>query len=325
MKQKRFVVTGGAGFIGSCVLWRLNTQGYNNILVVDQIDDERKKKNLENKKFKDYLDKIEFLQSVQAGKYSHDFDCIIHMGACSSTTLQDEAYFKSNNFDYSVALASFALSHNVQFLYASSAATYGDGSQGYSDSDQVTPTLQPLNLYAWSKQQFDMWVLDNNVSDKVAGFKFFNVFGPNEYHKDDMRSVIAKSYHAVKQNGVIQLFRSYNAEYRDGEQKRDFIYVKDAVEIVQFFVEHSDKSGIFNVGTGTARTWNDIACILFSHCNRTPNIKYIDMPATLQKRYQYFTEADLTKLRAAGYEKPLFSLEEAIGEYCSYLENTVYL
>ncbi|HEO63780.1 MAG TPA: NAD-dependent epimerase/dehydratase family protein, partial [Candidatus Omnitrophica bacterium] len=216
------ILTGAAGFIGSCILWDLNRQGISDIIAVDYMDDSGKSKNIQDKKFKDYLDRDEFLSALEEGRLSKTVDCIIHMGACSSTTLQDEGYFRKYNYEYSQSLCKWSISNKARFLYASSAATYGDGSFGYSDEDETTRKLKPLNLYGKSKQMFDLWILDNMLADKVAGFKFFNVFGPNEYHKGEMRSVVAKKFNDVKRQGKISLFKSDNPEYNDGEQKRDF-------------------------------------------------------------------------------------------------------
>jgi len=316
------ILTGGAGFIGSCILARLNEQGREDIVVVDHIENgEVKRKNLEGKKYTDYMDKTDFIQQVRKDATFGPIEAVIHMGACSSTTLTDAKYYRENNFEYSCHLTRWSLHHDARFIYASSAATYGDGSLGYSDDDKVTRRLKPLNLYGDSKQKFDLWVLGNTLQDKIVGLKFFNVFGPNEYHKDDMRSVVAKSYDRVVEKGRMSLFRSYNREYKDGEQKRDFIYVKDAVDVVMFFLERPHVNGIYNVGTGEARTWNDLANALFAAVDKKVHIDYVDMPAELKSKYQYFTEAQMTKLRAAGYQKPFTPLEEAIRDYAGYLKD----
>jgi len=247
------------------------------------------------------------------------------MGACSSTLVQDADYFNKNNFQYTRDLAVWCVNNGVIFLYASSAATYGDGALGYSDEDGNTLKLKPLNLYGKSKQDFDVWALQNNYLNKITGFKFFNVFGPNEYHKADMRSVVAKSFEEVVRDKKIKLFKSYKSEYRDGEQKRDFVYVKDAVDVVCYFLEHPDKCGIFNVGTGQARTWNALAESLFDALHLPLNIEYIEMPELLKTRYQYFTQADLAKLRAAGYTKDFMPLKTSVKDYCSYLKDHSFL
>jgi len=320
------ILTGGAGFIGSCVLAGLNALGREDILVVDHIADEPlKENNLKNKKYKDYLDKSVFLEKVLAQQAPQGVEAVIHMGACSSTLIQDPEYYRVNNFEYSRHLARWAMDQNIRFIYASSAATYGDGSKGYSDADEVTPALQPLNDYGKSKQDFDCWVLDNGFQHQFVGLKFFNVFGPNEYHKKDMRSLVLKAYPRAAAEGRIALFKSYNSQYRDGEQKRDFIYVKDAADVVLYFWGHRNVSGIFNVGTGRARSWNDLARALFSGIGKPGTIEYKDMPEVLRGQYQYFTEADMTKLRECGYRKPFTSLEDAVADYVTYLKDRRHL
>ncbi len=314
------VVTGAAGFIGSCVVARLNELGRQDILAVDHLDDDLKKVNLQSKKTAAYMDKAEFLSRIKSNTLTEPVECLIHMGACSSTTLTDAQYYEENNFLYSQSLAEWAFKHRVRFIYASSAATYGDGSLGYDDTDAVTPALQPLNLYGWSKQKFDVWVLKNNHIGQVVGLKFFNVFGPNEYHKADMRSVVAKSFGLVQAEGRLKLFKSYKKEYADGEQRRDFIYVKDAVDVVIFFWQNPSVTGIFNVGTGKARSWNDLARAIFAAVGKPVQIEYFDMPDSLREKYQYFTEANVTKLRQAGYQKPFHSLEAAVKDYVGYLQ-----
>jgi len=319
------VVTGGAGFIGSCLLWKLNTYGISDIIVVDELDSSEKWKNLRGKRFEDYLDKKAFLDYVSKGMLDTTIDCIIHFGACSSTTETNAAYVMENNYTYSKKLAEWAIKNNKQFLYASSAATYGAGEHGYSDKDDITVSLVPLNMYGYSKHAFDVWVLKNNLQKKVVGFKFFNVFGPNEYHKGDMRSMVHKGYHQIKTNGTIRLFKSYKKEYADGEQKRDFIYVKDAVEIIWYFLNHPEQTGIVNIGTGNAHTWNELAHALFKALSLKPRIEYFDMPEILQDKYQYVTEADVTKLRKAGFTAYFCNFEDAIKDYVSILETTHYL
>lgn len=313
------VITGAAGFIGSCIVAKLNDRGLEDLILVDHLHDGLKEKNLEHKRYLRYYDKRDFLGRVKQNQLDASLKCIIHMGACSSTTLQDERYFLENNYAYTRTLARWALDHRVRFIYASSAATYGDGSAGYKDDEETIRRCSPLNLYGQSKQKFDQWVLDEGAIDKVAGLKFFNVFGPNEYHKGDMRSIVAKAYQRVVEEGAMSLFKSYTAEYGDGEQKRDFIYVKDVVDIVLFFMDHPRINGIFNVGTGEARTWNDLARALFAAAGKLPRIEYIEMPEVLRPRYQYFTQADMTKLRNAGYTKPFTKLEDAVADYVRYL------
>ncbi len=319
------ILTGAAGFIGSCILSRLNALGWDDIYLVDQLNDESKKRNLENKKFKKFVDKREFLNFVKGRQINVPVEALIHMGACSSTMLQDAQYYEENNYEYTRILAQWALEHRVRFIYASSAATYGDGSCGYKDDEATIRRCKPLNLYGRSKQKFDEWVLDHAVINQVAGLRFFNVFGPNEYHKGEMRSVIAKAYERLIREGKISLFKSYKKEYADGEQKRDFIYVKDAVDVVMFFLENPKVNGIFNLGSGKARTWNDLAKSLFAAVGRPAHIEYIDMPEHLRAQYQYFTEADMARLRQHGYKKSFTPLEEAVRDYVQYLKHHAYL
>jgi ADP-L-glycero-D-manno-heptose 6-epimerase len=321
------VVTGAAGFIGSCIVARLNDVGREDLLLVDEFSgpSDIKNANLKNKKFLRYCDKDDFLKEVRENKIDASVDCVIHMGACSSTVLQDADYFEKNNFRYSRDLALWAGDHKARFIYASSAATYGDGSNGYSDDDGSIRRCRPLNLYGESKQKFDLWVLNEKLIDKVAGLKFFNVFGPNEYHKAEMRSVVAKAYPQAVKEGKMTLFKSYKKEYADGEQKRDFVYIKDAVDIVMYFFDNPGITGIYNAGTGHARSWNDLARALFAAIGKTPRIEYVDMPEILRPRYQYFTRADMTKLRQSGYTGPFMELEEAVKDYVGYLENQRYI
>ncbi len=315
------IITGAAGFIGSCITAKFNELGRKDLILVDHLNSDLKKKNLSNKKYAQYYEKDKFLDLIIQDNIKEKITCLIHMGACSSTVVQDAEYFRTNNLEYTKTLAQWALKHGVRFIYASSAATYGDGSMGYCDDEESIKKCQPLNLYGQSKQDFDLWALENQLLDKMTGLKFFNVFGPNEYHKGGMRSVAAKAYGKVMEEGVMKLFKSYNEDYADGEQKRDFIYVKDVVSVVMFFVGHPLINGIFNVGTGEARSWNDLAKALFKAVEKPVNIEYIEMPEILQGKYQYFTQADMRKLHERGYTKPFTSLEEAIKDYVVYLKD----
>jgi ADP-L-glycero-D-manno-heptose 6-epimerase len=316
------VVTGGAGFIGSAVVWKLNSEGVNDILVVDDLGTSEKWKNLVALKYEEYLHKDDFIEMVCGDSLPFDVSGIIHMGACSSTTERDADYLMENNYRYTCILAEWAVKSDVRFIYASSAATYGDGTSGFSDEDQPTQDLRPINMYGYSKQLFDLWLFRNKLESKVAGIKFFNVFGPNEYHKGDMRSVVHKAFGQIKETGKVRLFKSHRPGFKDGEQKRDFIYVKDCVEVVWWLLRNREINGIFNLGTGNARTWNALVRGVFSAVNLEPEIEYIDMPESIREQYQYFTEATMDKLRSAGCPVDFRSLEDAISDYVvNYLEN----
>jgi len=320
--MKKIIVTGGAGFIGSCLVAGLNARGYNDIIVVDHWDEEGlKRRNLTGKKYIAYYDKAEFLKLVLSGNAPEDVDGIFHMGACSSTTGLDRDYYMKNNFEYSCVMAKWADGLGARFIYASSAATYGDGENGYSDAPDSIARCRPLNFYGESKQLFDEWIIKNGLYGRVAGLKFFNVFGPNEYHKGDMRSVIAKAYDRVVSEGKMILFKSCRSDYSDGEQKRDFIYVKDVVAVMLFLMQNSSVNGIYNVGSGHARTWNDLASALFSAVGKPRVIEYIPMPEILRSKYQYFTQADMSRLCQAGWNGPGMSLEDAVKDYVLYLKD----
>ncbi|PJA95934.1 MAG: ADP-glyceromanno-heptose 6-epimerase [Ignavibacteriales bacterium CG_4_9_14_3_um_filter_34_10] len=320
------VVTGGAGFIGSAIVWKLNQLGEKEIIIVDELGQDDKWKNLTGLNFIDFYHKDDFISMVMDGNLPFEVETLIHMGACSSTTEKDADYLFDNNFRYSQELAKFSLTHRAKFIYASSAATYGDGSDGYSDNEKLLFNLRPLNMYGYSKQLFDAWLYKTGVIDEVVGLKFFNVYGPNEYHKGDMRSVIHKSFGQIKETGKVKLFKSYNPQYADGEQLRDFIYVKDVVDIISFFIEQKDKFGIYNVGTGDARSWNDLVKSVFNSMGKPANIEYIEMPDYLKSKYQYFTQAEMKKLREAGYTKEFYSLESGVEDYVkNYLIPGKYL
>lgn len=318
------ILTGGAGFIGSCFLWKLNQLGIKDILVVDSIDSSAKWKNLLGKKFNDYLQKEEFYKLLLENKLPKATK-VVHIGACSSTTETDGDYFIKNNFEFSKELAKWSIKNGANFYYASSAATYGDGSLGYDDIHSKVYNLRPLNIYGFSKQLFDLWILENNLVDKTTGFKFFNVFGPNEYHKGDMRSVVCKMFPDAKEKGVMKLFKSYKKEYANGEQLRDFVYIKDVVEVMNFFFQNPAKTGIYNIGTGKARSWNDIANAVFGALNKIPKIEYIEMPENIKDKYQYFTQANMEKVVTAGCKHKFMTLEESVNDYAKYLTTNEYL
>lgn len=319
------IVTGGAGFIGSAAVWELNRRGEKDIIIVDELGKDDKWKNLVGLKFNDFVNKNDFLKLLNDGKYS-ETDAIIHMGANSSTTEKDADYLLTNNYKYTKTLAEYCLANNIRFIYASSAATYGDGSTGFDDDKTACDSLRPLNMYGYSKNMFDLWASNNNAFKDIVGIKYFNVYGPNEYHKADMRSVVHKAFEQIRDTGKVKLFKSGNPEYKDGEQMRDFIYVKSAVDMTLHFLDHREKSGLFNVGTGKARTWNDLVSILFTAMGITVNIEYIDLPKHLAEKYQYFTEASLTRIRDAGYTKPVTYIEDGIADYVkNYLLSKLYL
>ena len=309
------VVTGGAGFIGSVFVAKLNDEGIDDIVVVDELGTTEKWKNLVKRRYADYLDKDSFLAMIASDRIPFPIEAVIHMGACSSTTERDAGYLMENNFHYSCRLAEWAEKHAVRFIYASSAATYGDGSLGFSDDDEATRTLRPINMYGYSKQLFDLWLLRRGLEKSVAGIKFFNIFGPNEYHKGDMTSVIFKAFHQIRATGTVRLFKSYKPEYADGGQKRDFVSVTDCVEVLWWLLNNRQVNGIFNLGTGQARTWNDLIGAVFAALERPPRIDYIEMPEEIRGQYQYFTEARMDKLRAAGCPVAFSPLENSVGDY----------
>ena len=321
------VVTGGAGFIGSALVWALNHRGQDDILVVDRLGQTDKWRNLAGLRFADYLDKAVFIEHLAQGRFGDSIGAILHMGACSSTVETDADYLMANNYRYTARIAAWRASHRAcRLVYASSAATYGDGSQGYVDDENRLHTLRPLNMYGYSKHLFDLRARREGWLADIAGLKYFNVFGPHEGHKGAMRSVIHKAYPGVRDTGTMRLFKSHRPDYADGEQQRDFIYVKDAVAMTLFFLDHPEVNGLFNIGTGCARTWNAVAGALFAAVGQPGVIEYVSMPDDLQPKYQYYTCADMTKLQARGCNHRCLSLEDAIGDYVqNYLHQDTYL
>ncbi|MBN2571581.1 MAG: ADP-glyceromanno-heptose 6-epimerase [Ignavibacteriales bacterium] len=309
------VVTGGAGFIGSVLVHRLNEFGYDDIIIVDELAKEEKWKNLYGLKFNDFIHKDVFIRQIMDDIISYDIETIFHLGACSCTTEIDADYLLTNNYHYSQELAKYCLKSNSRFIYASSAATYGDGSNGFDDDEEKLESLRPLNMYGNSKQLFDLWMKRMGLLEKFVGLKYFNVYGPNEYHKGDMRSVVHKSYEQIMEMGKVRLFKSNSKEFKNGEQMRDFIYVKDAVDMTIYFMDKPNINGLFNIGTGEARTWNDLSKSMFESLGKPINIEYIDMPKHLVSNYQNFTQANMKKFLATGYDKSLYSLEEGVKDY----------
>jgi len=318
------VITGGAGFIGSAFVWRLNQEGIDDILIIDSLGTDDKWKNLVNLRFADYIHKDAFLRMICDDRVPFDVSAIVHMGACSSTTERDADYLWNNNYLYTKTLAEWSLQRGIRFIYASSAATYGDGTQGFSDDHSKINILKPINMYGYSKQLFDLWALKNHVENKIAGIKFFNVFGPNEYHKADMTSVIFKAFHQIKETGKVRLFKSYLPKYPDGGQLRDFVYVKDCLNVMWWLFNNPAANGIFNLGTGKARTWNDLIKAVFAAMGIKTNIEYIEMPESLRNQYQYFTEAQMSKLKKAAGCPVVFSpLEDSVRDYITnYLQKS---
>jgi ADP-L-glycero-D-manno-heptose 6-epimerase len=320
------VVTGGAGFIGSALAAELNKRGVTDIIIVDQLGSDQRWKNLGKLAFADYVESDDFLEQIIADDLPYAVDAIFHLGACSSTTETDARYLIKNNYEYTKELASWATDADVRFIYASSAATYGDGSAGFSDNENELNNLLPLNMYGYSKHLFDLWAKNNGLLEQIVGLKYFNVYGPNEYHKADMRSFVLKAFEQIQAGGKVRLFKSYNPKYADGRQLRDFIYVKDAVDMTLFFFENRSLSGLYNVGTGLPQSWNDLAKAVFEAMGRQPKIEYIDMPEAIRDKYQYFTQADISKLRAAGYKKQPTPLGAAVKDYVqNYLTTGDYL
>ena len=305
------IVTGAAGFIGSNVVRMLNDRGVEDIIIVDNINISEKWRNISNKKYIEYIPKKEFLARLEEFK---TFTHIIHMGACSATTETDFDYLYKNNYEYSKELWNFAANYGMSYIYASSAATYG--SKEIFDDKQAINDLMPLNRYGYSKQIFDLWTLKQKKKPKqYVGLKFFNVYGPNEYAKGNMASVIFHGFKQIQEKGKIGLFKSYKKEYEDGEQLRDFVYVKDVISVIEYFIDNVKYNGIYNVGTGKAESFNTLAKSIFHALNIEERIEYIEMPETLRDKYQYFTEADITKLRSIGYTKEFYNLTEGAKDY----------
>ncbi|HNC24627.1 MAG TPA: ADP-glyceromanno-heptose 6-epimerase [Opitutaceae bacterium] len=313
----RILVTGGAGFIGSALVWALNRRGLTDIVVTDVLGSDEKWRNLVPLRFADYVEADHFRRHLAANPLAFGrFSTVFHLGACSATTEKNASYLADNNYNVTKELAAWSLEHSARFIYASSAATYGDGAQGMDDKSEDLNRLRPLNMYGYSKHLFDLHAQRVGWLQRIVGVKYFNVFGPNEDHKGDMRSLVNKAYQQIQSTGKVQLFKSHKPEYKDGEQMRDFLYVKDAVEMTIHFAEQAPTAaGLYNLGSGQANTWLTLTRAIFSALNREPKIEFIDMPEVLQGKYQYFTQADTSKLRESGYTRAMTPLAEAVRDY----------
>ncbi len=316
LDRGKILITGGAGFIGSALVWALNQRGLENIVICDILGSDEKWRNLVPLRYLDYVEATD-VKSLIETKASplRGVETIFHLGACSATTEKDASYLIRNNFEFTKLLAHWSLENQSRFVYASSAATYGDGAQGMDDLDTNLTRLRPLNMYGYSKHFFDVYAQKHGFLDQIVGLKYFNVFGPNEWHKGDMRSLVNKAYDQVCATGRLQLFRSHHPDYGDGGQMRDFLYVKDAVEMTIHLAETPLVGGLFNLGSGEANTWLTLANSLFNAMELEPKIDFIDMPESIRPNYQYYTKASIVKLRATGYESSVTPLSEAVTDY----------
>ena len=323
-KKSTIVVTGAAGFIGSCMVSYLNQQGFENLILVDEFNREDKELNLLHKKYLVRIEREEFFDWVQREKPEVKF--VFHLGARTDTTEFDYSVHQHLNVEYSEKIWNYCTINNIPLVYASSAATYGEGEHGYNDDHDIIEQLQPLNPYGISKNEFDKWVLHQEDHPPFwAGLKFFNVYGPNECHKARMASVIFHSFNQIKSTGKVKLFRSHKDGFEDGEQLRDFIYVKDVIAVCSWLMENQPASAIYNLGSGEARSFNDLVKSTFTGLDLEPNIEFIDMPEDIRDKYQYFTEANMDKLKAAGYTKTFYSLEKGVDDYVrNYLSQNTF-
>ncbi len=314
--DSRILVTGGAGFIGSALVWELNRRGCENIVVCDRLSTDEKWKNLVPLKFADYIDGNDLLKAVEhAPAKLGRFDHVLHLGACSATTERDADYLMRNNYEFTKQLCQWSLAHQTRFVYASSAATYGDGAHGMDDQMPDIHKLRPLNMYGYSKHLFDLHAKREGWLPNIVGLKYFNVYGPNEDHKADMRSLVHKACGQILATGKVQLFKSHRPDYKHGEQMRDFLYVKDAIRMTLHLAETASAGGLFNLGSGEAHTWVELATAIFTALGKEPNIEFIDMPEALQSKYQYYTCADIAKLRDSGFTTEITGLTEAVRDY----------
>ena len=312
--KEKILVTGGDGLIGSALIWALNELGREDIVVSGVLGRTEKWKNLVSLRFEDYLEADALINVLDSSRLA-DVRVIFHLGACSDTTETDCSYLIQNNYEYTRRLAEWAVGSGRRFLYASSAATYGDGSAGMSDGDDNLSRLRPLNMYGYSKHLFDCHAKSRGWLDRIVGLKYFNIFGPNEKHKGQMRSVVHKAFDQIRSTGKVQLFKSAHPDFRDGEQKRDFLYVKDAVDATLHLAFKPKAAGLFNVGSGQASTWIELVTPIFEELALPVNIEFIDLPESLREKYQYYTRADISRLRSAGWAGPQFSLSQAVRDY----------
>lgn len=310
-----YIVTGGAGLIGSAVVWALNERGIDEILVVDHLGCSDKWKNLAPLRYADYWEKEIFRERLRRRELPGTIEGVFHLGACSATTERDASYLVDNNFQATLELAEYCVERHVRMVYASSCATYGNGENGYRDDEAAIDKLRPMNMYGYSKQMFDLVARRRGYLRKLVGCKFSNVYGPNEQHKGEMRSVALRAFEQITATGKMKLFRSYRPEYADGEQLRDFLYVKDAVDMVLYLFGRDGAAGLYNIGSGRAESWNKLAGSVFAALGRPVNIEYIEMPESLRDRYQYYTCAEMKKLHSLGYTREAAPMADSIRDY----------
>ncbi|WP_309396671.1 ADP-glyceromanno-heptose 6-epimerase [Cerasicoccus maritimus] len=314
MTKPKILVTGGAGFIGSALVWALNERGRDDVLIADFLGQDEKWKNLVPLKYADYVEADDLVEMLD-DEFLSEIEVVLHLGACSATTELDARYLIHNNFEYTKELALWSLAKGARFVYASSAATYGDGAQGMDDQLEDLHSLRPLNMYGYSKHMFDLYAKREGFLDQIVGLKYFNVYGPNEDHKADMRSVVHKAFGQIRETGGVKLFKSYHPDYEDGGQMRDFLYVKDAVAMTLHLAESKVAGGLYNLGSGEANTWVSLVTPIFEALDLPVNIEFIEMPEQLRGKYQYFTQADTAKLQGSGFGGCQFSLSEAVKDY----------